>query len=88
MTKTNFTALLVVLATSALADDTAKLAALLAPAAPHGGMVTIPPGDYQLDGTTPLPLASRTTVSAYGARFHLPKTLGDKARVVLFAGRM
>ncbi len=68
------------------ADDTAKLAAILAPASSHGGAVTIPPGDYALDGTTPLPIASHTTVSAYGARFHLPKTLGDKARVVLFAG--
>jgi hypothetical protein len=68
------------------ADDRDKLAALLAPAADHGGMVTIPPGDYELDGTVPLTLSSHTTVSAYGARFHLPKTLGDKARVVLFAG--
>jgi polygalacturonase len=68
------------------ADDTAKLAAILAPASAHGGTVTIPPGDYELDGTAPLTIASHTTVSAYGARFHLPKTLGDKARVVLFAG--
>ena len=69
-----------------LADDSAKLAALLAPAAAQGGVVTIPPGDYQLDGAKPLPIASHTTVSAYGARFHLPQTLGDKARAVLFAG--
>lgn len=25
-------------------------------------------------------------MSAYGARFHFPKTLGDQSRVVLFAG--
>jgi hypothetical protein len=68
------------------ADDSAKLAALLTPAAEQGGVVTIPPGDYELEGATPLVIASHTTVFAYGARFHLPKTLGDKARVVLFAG--
>ena len=74
------------LVTYAFADDTEKLAALFAPAAESGGTVTIPPGDYKLDGAKPLPIASHTTVSAYGARFHLPKALGDKARVVLFAG--
>jgi len=68
------------------ADDTANLAAFLVPAPTHGGTVTIPPGDYHLDGAKPIPLSSGLTVSAYGARFHLPKTLGDKARVVLFAG--
>ena len=78
--------LFAVLCASASADDTAKLAALLTSAGENGGTATIPPGDYQLDGTQPLRLASRMTVLAYGARFHLPKTLGDKARVVLFAG--
>jgi hypothetical protein len=68
------------------ADDAERIAALLAPAIARGGVLTIPPGDYQLDGTTPLTLSSHTTVSAYGARFHLSKTLGDKARVVVFAG--
>ncbi len=68
------------------ADDSAKLAALLAPAIEHGGVVTIPPGDYALDGAAPLAIPSRTTVFAYGARFHLPETLGDKARIVVFAG--
>lgn len=68
------------------ADDTAKLAAILTPAAAQGGTVTIPPGDYELDGTKPLTIASHLTVFAYGARFHLPKTLGNQARVVLFAG--
>ena len=74
------------LAARLAADDTTKLAALLAPAIEHGGLVTIPPGDYQLDGSAPLSIPSHTVVSAYGARFHLPKVLGDKARVVLFAG--
>lgn len=78
--------LFAVLCASASADDTAKLAALLTSAGENGGTATIPPGDYQLDGTQPLRLASRMTVLAYGARFHLPKTLGDRARVVLFAG--
>ncbi len=78
--------LLALLATATRADDSAKLAAILRPAAERGGTVTIPPGDYALDGATPLPIASRTTVSAYGARFHFPQTLGDKARAVLFAG--
>ena len=68
------------------ADDTAKVAALFASAAEHGGIVTIPPGDYALDGGRPVRLASHTTVFAYGARFHLPETLGDKARAVLFSG--
>jgi hypothetical protein len=71
---------------AASADDTARIAALLQPAMPSGGVVAIPPGDYELDGRRPLLLPSRTTVTAYGARFHLPATLGDKARIVLFAG--
>ncbi len=69
------------------ADDSAELSALLSQAAEHGGVVTIPPGDYELDGTTPLKLSSGMTVFAYGARFHLPKTLGDKARAVVFSGQ-
>ena len=67
-------------------EDRLKLAALFAKAADHGGTVTIPPGDYYLDGAEPIPLASRTTVFAYGARFHLPEKLGDQARAVVFAG--
>lgn len=66
----------------ASADDSAKLAALLA----QGGTVTLPAGDYQLEGASPIPLVSNTTVFAHGARFILPKKLPDKARVVLFAG--
>jgi hypothetical protein len=51
-----------------------------------GGSVTIPPGDYPLKWGVPMPLCSNTTVSAYGARFHLPEELGDKARIVVFEG--
>ena len=64
------------------ADDTARLRQLLA----AGGAVTIPPGDYYVGTGEPLPLASEMKVEAQGARFHLPEKLGDKARVVVFAG--
>src|SRR4051812_35376605 len=68
------------------ADDTAKVAALFAEGAEHGGSVTIPPGEYQMAGTTPIRLASGMRVKAHGARFVLPEKLGDKARAVLFEG--
>jgi hypothetical protein len=51
-----------------------------------GGHVTIPPGVYTLAGKEPITLASNTHVTADGAVFLLLETLGDKARVVLFAG--
>lgn len=70
------------LTTRIWADDSAALTALLA----KGGVVTIPAGDYHLDGIKPLPLTSNMTVFAHGARFILPAALPDKARVVLFAG--
>jgi len=63
--------LFTIAALAARADDAAKIAALFAPAAERGGMVTIPPGDYSLDGAQPVRLASHTTVFA---------------RVVLFSG--
>ena len=69
-------------AATVFADDSAKLTSLLA----QDGVVTIPAGDYHLDGTQPIPLRSNTTVMAHGARFILPETLPDQARVVLFAG--
>ncbi len=76
-----------ILAGSLPADDSAKLSGFFAKAAEtRGGIVTIPPGDYAVDGSKPLPLASGMTVFAYGARFHLPSKLGDQARVVLFTG--
>jgi len=77
---------LLLIAAPGWADDSAKLAALFAPAFDRGGVVVIPPGDDVLDGGKPLAIPSRTVISALGARFHLPKTLGDKTRVVLFAG--
>ncbi|MCX6856917.1 MAG: right-handed parallel beta-helix repeat-containing protein [Verrucomicrobia bacterium] len=64
------------------ADDTAKIATLLS----KESVVTIPAGDYHLDGTKPIALRSNMTVMAHGARFLLPETLPDQARVVLFAG--
>jgi hypothetical protein len=73
---------LLLLATASLADDSAKLAALLA----KDGLVTIPAGQYHLDGSKPIMLRSNTTVMAHGARFILPEALPDQARVVLFAG--
>jgi hypothetical protein len=74
--------LLAAVSLPAFADDSARLAGLLK----QQGVVTIPPGDYHLDGTQPLTLRSNTTVLAHGARFILPETLPDKARIVLFAG--
>ncbi len=73
---------LLLLATASFADDSAKLTSLLA----KDGVVTIPSGDYHLDGSKPIPLRSNTTVMAHGARFILPEELPDQARVVLFAG--
>lgn len=68
-------------------DDTpAFQKCFAAVAASQGGNVIIPPGDYYFSGTESIPLASRTHVSAYGARFHLPRELSDQARIVLFAG--
>jgi len=74
---------LLLLTAATLADDSAKLTALLV----EGGVVTIPAGDYHLEGAKPLPLSSNMTVFAHGARFILPETLPDKARVVMFAGQ-
>jgi hypothetical protein len=68
-------------------DATEAFAKLFADvASAGGGQVTIPPGRYSLAGTVPIKLSSNTHVSAEGAVFLLPETLGDKARVVLFAG--
>ena len=70
-----------------VSDDTPPLTRCFEAAAKAGGgTVTIPAGDYFMKGDLPVPLASRITVSAYGARFHLPELLGDQARVVLFSG--
>jgi S-formylglutathione hydrolase FrmB len=77
--------LLIAAAACVHADDAARLAALFEAGA--GGTVTVPPGDYRLDGTQSLALRSGTTVTAYGARFHFPQELGDRARRVMFAGK-
>jgi len=69
------------------ADATAAVAKLFADVGTAGGgRVTIPPGRYALAGKAPIKLSSNTHVSADGAVFVLPETLGDQARVVLFAG--
>lgn len=68
-------------------DDTPAFAACFAELAKNdGGTLTIPPGDYFMKGEKPVMLSSNTSISAYGARFHLPTELGDKARIVLFSG--
>lgn len=68
-------------------DDSAAFQRCFAEASREvGATVTILAGDYFLSGEKPIRLGSHLTVSAYGARFHLPKKLGDKARVVMFAG--
>ncbi|MBL9156612.1 MAG: right-handed parallel beta-helix repeat-containing protein [Verrucomicrobiales bacterium] len=72
--------------TVASASDQATLEQLFSATRESGGIVTVPPGDYHLSGENPIALASRTTVSAYGARFHFPETLPAEARLVLFAG--
>jgi len=89
MPKTFSTYLLVLVwgfAAPALGDDSEQLTELFTKGAKQGGAVTIAPGDYRLNGSVPIPLASNMTIEAYGARFHLPEELGDKDRLVLFAG--
>ncbi len=68
------------------AGDHAALAALFEKAEPSGAVITIPPGDYHLDGAEPLLISSNLTVLARGARFHFPENLDGGARIVLFAG--
>lgn len=70
-----------------VSDDTPALQRCFNDAMSGGGTILIPPGDYFVSGSPSLPVPSGTTVSAHGARFHLPETLGDRARIVLFAGQ-
>lgn len=71
-----------------VADDTPALERCFeAVTKAGGGVVTIPAGEYFLPGAKPVLLPSHTTVFAYGARFHLPKQLGDRARLVVFTGQ-
>ena len=51
-----------------------------------GGTVTIPAGEYYLEGNVPVPISSNTTVFAYGATFNFPTHLGDRALAVMFEG--
>jgi len=74
---------LLLVAATARADDTARLLQWFK----KGGVVTIPAGDYHLSGNDPIPLDSRMTVLAHGARFILPETLEQKPHLVLFAGK-
>jgi hypothetical protein len=67
------------------AEDTETLHRLFASDHAKSRTVTIPPGDYHLEGVTPIPLPSHCTVLAYGARFHFPERLGNRHHRVLFA---
>jgi polygalacturonase len=67
------------------ADDTLNLLALFKAAKEHS-TITIPPGDYILDGTRPIEIKSNLTVMAAGARFRFPSSLEDQAQIVLFRG--
>lgn len=70
-----------------MTDATAAFTALFADVrTAGGGRVTIPAGVYALAGQEPVRLVGNTHVSADGALFVLPQSLGDKARVVLFSG--
>lgn len=66
-------------------DETRQLDKLFQQAKAHS-ILTIPAGDYQLDGKSPIQLKSNLTVKADGARFILPQTLEDHAQLVLFRG--
>ena len=68
------------------ADDAAKLRTLFGSTPESGGTLTIPPGDYALDGETTISIKSNTLIMAYGASFHFPKELGNRTRRVMFAG--
>jgi hypothetical protein len=70
---------------NAYPKDSAALRALFDEAEEHS-TVTVPPGDHYLDDAVPIKLRSNLMVHAYGARFHLPETLEDRARLVLFEG--
>lgn len=59
--------IIVSLVAPAFGDDFTKLKDIFTSSVERAGLVTIPPGDYELDGTKPLPLASHMTVTAYGA---------------------
>ncbi len=74
-------------AADGVTDDTPALNRCFADALSRGGgSVVIPPGNYFVSGYPATAIPSNTTVFAHGARFYLPRHLGDGARVVLFSG--
>ena len=73
-------------ASTVFSSDFDRIRDLFADARQKNTVVTIPPGDYRLDGREPIALHSNSIVSAYGARFHFLESLSDQARVVLFSG--
>ena len=79
------TLLIAVWASITKADDLHRLRELF-DQAQTDSTITIPAGDYSLDGSKPIKLKSNVTVIAYGANFHLPESLEDKAQRVLFSG--
>ncbi|MCE3018069.1 MAG: right-handed parallel beta-helix repeat-containing protein [Pirellula sp.] len=68
------------------ADDSHKLRTLFSQAKEYS-TILLPPGDYFLDGLQPIELKSNLSVNADGCRFHLPDSLEDQARIVLFSGQ-
>lgn len=78
--------ILLFFAAAAAADDRQTVSELFSSTTQNGGIITIPPGDYHLDGIEPIPLPSHATVTAHGARFHFPEILGDGEKRTLFAG--
>lgn len=52
----------------------------------RGATVQIPARTYYISGKVPIKLPSNTKVVATGARFILPKVLGDRAKIILFEG--
>ena len=70
-----------------VSDDTDAFQRCFAAASSvDGACIRIEPGDYLLSGREPITLASHQQITAHGARIHMPRVLGDQARLVLFAG--
>lgn len=74
-------------AADGVTDDTAAFVRCFSAAKDAGGgAIVIPPGDYLLAAETTIPLSSRLTINAHGARFHLPRDLGKRPHRVVFSG--
>lgn len=74
-------------AADGLQDDTPAFLAGFQALEKAGGTLIIPPGTYLLRGDRPIPLSSRSTIEAYGARILLPRDFGPRNHRVLFQGR-